>query len=161
MSDRNDRRGAVPPSPPVASHPELCVGAIVIDDGCLLLIRRGRGAGVGLWSVPGGRVEMGETMVAATVRELAEETGLRGEAVRHLGWVERIGGGYHFVIHDYLVAVGDRRGARAGDDAAELAWVPLERVAGLPGIVPGLADFLRQQMIAGPARTTAAAIGIR
>lgn len=130
-----------------SAHPELCVGAIVIDDGCLLLIRRGRGAGVGMWSVPGGRVELGETMRAATARELAEETGLDGVVTKHVGWVERIGGGHHFVIHDYLVTVPGRAGARAGDDASEVAWVPLDQLDQLPGIVAGLTDFLRQHAI--------------
>ncbi len=126
-----------------ASHAELCVGAVVVVAGKLLLIQRGRGAGVGLWSIPGGRVEYGETLSAAVLRELAEETGLVGHHPRHLGFVERIGPDWHFVIHDFAVTVDDRQAAVAGDDAAAIAWCRLDRVADHQGVVPGLVDFLR------------------
>jgi 8-oxo-dGTP diphosphatase len=121
-----------------SSHPELCVGAVVVVDGSLLLIERGRGAGAGMLSVPGGRLEQ------AVLRELYEECGLTGDVVRHLGFVERLDDNWHFVIHDYLVHV-DRGGlvaARAGDDAAAVVWVPLEAVHSTQGIVPGLVAFL-------------------
>ncbi|MDP1792965.1 MAG: NUDIX domain-containing protein, partial [Acidimicrobiales bacterium] len=58
------------------SAPQVCVGAVVVDDDQLLLIRRGHGPAAGEWSVPGGRVEFGELMVEALVREVKEETGL-------------------------------------------------------------------------------------
>ncbi|MHB1912084.1 MAG: NUDIX domain-containing protein, partial [Acidimicrobiales bacterium] len=57
-------------------RPEVCVGAVVVDDDRLLLIRRGHGPAAGEWSVPGGRVEAGETLAEAVVREVLEETGL-------------------------------------------------------------------------------------
>jgi 8-oxo-dGTP diphosphatase len=134
-----------------SSHPELCVGAIVIRDASLLVIRRGRGAGVGMWSVPGGRVELGETMEAAVVRELSEETGLAGRVLRYLGWVERIGHGYHFVIHDYLVDVdvdvdGDTA-TIAGDDAADVGWIALDELEATSDLVPGLVEFLREHSL--------------
>lgn len=122
--------------------PEVCVGAIVVRDGHLLLVRRGRGVGQGGWSIPGGRVEAGETLAEAVVRELREETGLSGTCGRFVGWVERIGADHHFVIHDFEVAVTSADGAVAGDDAAEVAWVAVQDVAGRPGLVDGLARFL-------------------
>src|ERR1700736_6347551 len=90
-----------------AARPEVCVGAVATVDGCLLLIRRGHGPAAGEWSVPGGRVEAGETMAEAVVRELAEETGLAGVCGAPLGWVERIDDAYHFVIVDFLVVILD------------------------------------------------------
>lgn len=124
--------------------PEVCVGAIVVADGRLLLVRRGRGVAQGFWSVPGGRVEPGETVAEAVVRELREETGLEGVCDQFVGWVERIGAEHHHVILDFEVDVLSVDGARAGDDAAEVAWVPVEDVAELRDLVDGLAEFLHE-----------------
>ena len=121
---------------------ELCVGAVAVTDGALLLVRRGRGPGSGLWSVPGGRVEAGETVRQAVVREVAEETGLHTECGDLLGWAERIGPRHHFVILDFLVTVRGQRHPVAGDDAAEAGWFPLPSVSQL-ALVDGLAGFLR------------------
>jgi ADP-ribose pyrophosphatase YjhB (NUDIX family) len=128
------------------SAPEVCVGAVVVHDGRLLLVRRGRGAGVGLWSIPGGRVEWGETLEQAVAREVAEETGLEVLVGEWLGWVERIGTEHHFVIHDFRAALppGSPPEAAAGDDAAEVRWVPLTTLADGPDVVPGLVPFLRE-----------------
>src|SRR4051794_34091092 len=82
-------------APSAAMSPQVCVGAVVVEDGQLLLIRRGRGPGQGEWSVPGGRVEDGELLAEAVVRELAEETGLEGVCGELIGWVERLGEGHH------------------------------------------------------------------
>jgi ADP-ribose pyrophosphatase YjhB (NUDIX family) len=127
-----------------SAHPEVCVGAVVVHEGCLLLVQRGRGAGIGLWSIPGGRVELGETLVAAVRRELIEETGLVAGGVRYLGHVERIGLGWHFVIHDFLVEVTSSTGLRAGDDADAAEWVPLGKLSAVEGVVPGLVEFLEE-----------------
>jgi mutator protein MutT len=119
------------------------VGAIVVVDDCLLLIRRGRDPGAGEWSVPGGRVESGETLAEAVVRELAEEAGVEGVCGELVGWVERVGHDHHYVILDFACTLLDDREPVAGDDAVEVAWVPLTDVAEQP-LVDGLAEFLHQ-----------------
>jgi 8-oxo-dGTP diphosphatase len=126
--------------------PEVCVGAVAVDNERLLLVRRGRGMAAGLWSVPGGRVEAGETLAEAVVRELSEETGLEGVCDRFLGWVERVGDDHHFVILDFVVEVLEGGDPVAGDDAAEAQWVPLPEVADYP-LVDGLAEFLHEHGI--------------
>jgi 8-oxo-dGTP diphosphatase len=134
---------------PVRLRAETCVGAIAVDAGRLLLVRRGRGVGVGRWSIPGGRVEPGETLAQAVVRELREETGLAGACGVLVGWAERIGDDHHFVILDFLVSVPAGTEPVAGDDAAEAAWVALADV-GTRSLVDGLEDFLLQHGILGP-----------
>jgi len=119
------------------------VGAVAVDDDRLLLVRRGRAPGAGRWSVPGGRVEPGETLAEAVVRELAEETGLEGVCGSLVGWVERIGDDHHFVILDFAVEVLEPDRAAPGDDADEVAWVPLADVVDLT-LVDGLAEFLHE-----------------
>ena len=121
-----------------------------MHDGRLLLIRRADDPGRGLWSVPGGRVEAGETLAEAVVREVREEAGLEVVCDRFLGWVERIDEAHHFVILDFAVTALDPSRVRLdlcrGDDAAEAAWVPLEDVTDYP-LVDGLADFLAEHAI--------------
>ncbi len=130
-----------------APRPEVCVGAVVVEDDQLLLIRRGRGPAAGEWSVPGGRVEHGETLADAVVRELAEETGLEGVCGELVGWVERFGDEHHHVILDFTVTLLDPAATPvAGDDAAEVAWVPLADVAE-QRLVEGLAEFLHDNGI--------------
>jgi 8-oxo-dGTP diphosphatase len=117
------------------------VGAVVVEDDDLLLIRRGHGPAAGEWSVPGGRVEPGETLAEAVLRELEEETGVEGLCGPLLGWVERIEEDHHLVILDFTVTLLERQEPVAGDDAVEAAWVPLAEVAELR-LVEGLAEFL-------------------
>jgi 8-oxo-dGTP diphosphatase len=127
-------------------RPELCVGAVVIDDDRLLLIRRGHGPADGEWSIPGGRVEWGETLAEAVVRELSEETAISGVCGEFVGWVERMGDGFHHVILDFRVIALDPTDPVAGDDAREAAWVSLAEVASL-NLVEGLAEFLHDNGI--------------
>jgi len=127
-------------------RPTVAVGAVVVDHDRLLLVRRGRGPAAGWWSVPGGRVEAGETLAEAVTRELREETGLDGVCGPMLGWVERIDADDHFVILDFEVTlVGDDQPV-AGDDAAEARWVELHEVAEM-ALVDGLAEFLHDHGI--------------
>ena len=122
--------------------PELSVGAIAIVGGRLLLVKRGREPARGRWSVPGGRVEWGETLADAVTRELEEETGLEARCGPLVGWVERIGPSHHYVILDYRVdVVSDPGAVRAGDDADDAAWVALDQLSELP-LVDGLLPFL-------------------
>ncbi len=128
-------------------RPEVCVGAIAVHDQRLLLVRRGHGPAAGEWSVPGGRVESGETLFEAVVRELAEETQLEGVCDHFVGWVERIGDEHHFVILDFAVTVLDPASAPvAGGDAAEAAWVSLAELSDYR-LVDGLAEFLRDHAV--------------
>ncbi len=127
-------------------RPEVCVGAVAVFDEAILLVRRGRGTAQGTWAVPGGRVEPGETLAEAVVRELAEETGLTGVCDYLVGWAERIGPGYHYVILDFSVTLLSDTDPVAGDDAAETRWVPLSQVADLT-LAEGLAEFLHDHGI--------------
>ena len=122
--------------------PVVAVGAVAVVDDTILLVRRGRGPAQGEWSVPGGRVEPGEPLHVAVVREVAEETGLEVVVDHFLGWVERFGVEDHFVILDFAVTPLDSTQLLvAGDDAAEAAWVPLSDLGDLR-LVDGLFEFL-------------------
>lgn len=122
-------------------RPEVCVGAIATRGNDLLMVRRGHGPGAGQWSVPGGRVERGETLAEAVVRELDEETGLQGLCGPFMGWVERIDERDHFVILDFEVVILSTEDPVASSDAAEARWVPVWEVPEL-NLVDGLAEFL-------------------
>jgi 8-oxo-dGTP diphosphatase len=127
----------------VKVRPEVAVGAVAVDHGRLLCIRRGHGPGAGLWSLPGGRVEAGETLYEAVVREVMEETALEVVVDRFVGFVERINDGYHYVILDFAVTLLDLDADPVpGDDAAEALWVPFEDLGDLR-LVDGLYEFLR------------------
>ena len=123
------------------SGPELCVGAVVVRPGAILLIRRGSPPGEGLWSVPGGRVQRGESLVDAVRRELQEETGLDGEVGDAVGWTELIGRRRHYVIVDYRVTVVPDALPTAGSDAADAAWVAFDDLENWD-LVDGLIQFL-------------------
>ena len=123
-----------------------CVGAVVHDErGRLLLIRRGHAPSAGLWSVPGGRMEAGETQEHAVVRELAEETGLVVHPVRPLGAVRIDGEGVVFTVTDWLCTLADPgQQPVAGDDADDAAFVDAAGLAALdmaPGVVTALSGW--------------------
>jgi 8-oxo-dGTP diphosphatase len=122
-----------------------CVGAVIKDDqGRLLLIKRGHEPGAGLWSVPGGRVEPGETDAEALVREMREETGLAVQAGPLLGRVRRpAAGGQESAILDIRDYAATVTGGTLcpGDDAAEARWVAVSELPSLP-ITEGLVEAL-------------------
>ncbi len=120
------------------------VSGVALDSGRVLLVRRGRGAYAGHWSLPGGRVEPLEPLRDALVRELAEETGLKVEVRRLAGVNEAIDpkGDWHYVIVSYFVDVkGGNPGA--GDDADELRWVERSELPDLE-LTPHLERYLDQ-----------------
>lgn len=129
-----------------------CVGGIVFDERPMgrriLLVRRGREPAKGTWSVPGGRVEAGESHEAATAREVLEETGLEVLVGRLVGTVERDApGGRVYVIHDHecrLAPGAEADAVRAGDDADDAAWFTPDELRTLdcaPGLVEALTGW--------------------
>src|SRR5271156_112954 len=117
-----------------------CVGAVIKDgQDRLLLIKRGHEPGAGLWSLPGGRIEPGETDAEALVREMREETGLAVKPGRLLGRVQRPGlAGDVIDIRDYAATVTGGT-LRAGDDAADARWVAAPELATL-AVTEGLLE---------------------
>lgn len=129
--------------------PIVAVGGVAVDaSGRVLLIQRGHEPGLGLWTIPGGRVELGESLAEACVRELREETGLEVRVDRHLLTLDRIGRDergevtYHFVIVDYLVGVTGGSLCAAGD-ARAAAWLSLAEAEARPHTA-GLLAVLEQ-----------------
>jgi 8-oxo-dGTP diphosphatase len=108
-------------------RPIVGVGGVVIADGRALLIKRGHPPLQGEWSIPGGTLEVGETLVEGVERELVEETGVRARVVDLIEVFERVfrdeagKAKYHFVILDYLCESVDGE-ARAGSDVTDVAW---------------------------------------
>jgi ADP-ribose pyrophosphatase YjhB (NUDIX family) len=123
-----------------------CVGAVVLDDaGRLLLVRRGREPNRGLWSLPGGRVEPGESDAEAVAREVLEETGLRVRVGAVVGRVRiPAGTGLVYDVADHRCTLADpRQDARAGDDADEVLFADAATLAGL-SCTPLLVETLRE-----------------
>ncbi len=114
-------------------RPILGVGAIIMDEGRVVLVERGNEPLQGIWSLPGGVVETGEYLKDAVRREVREETGLEIEPVRAVEIFERImpdpGGRieYHYVLVDYLCKVTGGALA-AASDAKRAEWVPRDQL---------------------------------
>ena len=116
------------------ARPFVGVGAVVFKDRRVLLVRRGHAPRKGMWSLPGGLQEVGETVFAAARREVLEETGLTIEIMELVDVVDSITrdaqdrARYHYTLVD--VRAEWRAGeAVAGDDAEAVAWAPLDDLA--------------------------------
>ena len=114
-------------------QPVVGIGAVIINQGKIALIKRGNEPSKGKWTIPGGLVELGESLEAAVIRETKEEVCLDVENPCLIGVVDNVDLDeqgkvkYHYVIIDYLVHV--KAGAiKAASDAAELRWVPFDEV---------------------------------
>lgn len=118
-------------------RPLVAVGAIVVKDERVLLVKRSKPPGEGLWAIPGGRVELGETLQQAAEREIMEETGLTIQAkdpVYTFEVIERDAAGkprFHYVILD-LIAEYVEGELSASDDASEARWVSSRELERLP-----------------------------
>ena len=140
--------------PQLAVRPQIAVGGVAFDsEGRVLLVQRGRPPGEGLWTLPGGRLELGELLRDAVVREVQEETGLVasvGELVELVERVIRDDAGdisYHYVIADFLVVITAGL-LRPGDDARDARWCDDRAVRELPltaGLLPVLARAKRMR----------------
>jgi ADP-ribose pyrophosphatase YjhB (NUDIX family) len=147
--------------------PIVGVGGVVIEDGKALLIRRGNEPLMGQWSIPGGTLELGETLLEGTARELKEETGLEVKVLEMIEIFERINFGrgadetfttleerrkprFHFVIVDYLCEriAGD---AVAGGDVTDVAWASEDELEKF-GLTPTATRVIRKAF--SMARTT-------
>jgi len=130
-------------------YPRVGVGAIVLHESRVLLVKRGQAPGLGLWSVPGGLVDLGETTVEAARREVEEETGLKVRIAGLVGVLDRVTRDaegrvrYHWVLIDYLAVPESIDTLTAGSDAAEVRWVTIDEADRLP-ITEGLVDMIRR-----------------
>ena len=129
-------------------YPRVGVGAVILHDDKVLLVRRGQSPSYGKWSLPGGLVELGETIREAVEREIAEECGIKIRVVDVAGAIDRIvrdDAGrvrYHYVLVDYL-AYPESMDVVAGSDAGDAQWFEIERVAELD-TTQGLLDMIRR-----------------
>jgi ADP-ribose pyrophosphatase YjhB (NUDIX family) len=126
----------------MSAEPVRGAGAVIRDfAGRLLLIQRGHEPALGRWSLPGGRLEPGETSAQAVVREVREETGLDVEVSELLASVD-LG---PYLVDDFSVTVIGGQ-LQAGDDAADVRWCTPDEMATLP-LTDGLIEWLRQMKV--------------
>lgn len=123
--------------------PTIAVGGVIFNEEAVLLIRRNKAPAFGQWSVPGGKLESGESLIAACVREIREETGLSVTIKQIVAVVERRVENFHYVIIDFLAELNSNSALTPmpASDVSAAAWVPLKELAhydlveGLPEII--------------------------
>jgi ADP-ribose pyrophosphatase YjhB (NUDIX family) len=129
-------------------YPRVGVGAVILHEDKVLLVRRGQSPSFGKWSLPGGLVELGETTIEAIAREILEECGIKIQVVDVAGVITRVvkdDAGrvrYHYVLVDYL-AYPDSLDVVDGSDAGDARWFEIEGVANLD-TTQGLLDMIRR-----------------
>jgi ADP-ribose pyrophosphatase YjhB (NUDIX family) len=132
-------------TPPVQpNHPQLAVSAAIFRDGKILLVRRARSPAKGFYSLPGGRVEFGESLHAALHREVDEETSLKIEIVDLAGWrevVPGIGGGGHYLIMSFAArwSAGE---PVLNDELDDFRWLAPDTLGDLT-ITAGLQEIIQ------------------
>jgi 8-oxo-dGTP diphosphatase len=132
-------------------QPIIGIGIVIVRNCHMVLIKRGNEPSKGKWTIPGGLVELGESVEAAVIREAKEETCLdveKPELIDVVGNIDFDEDGkikYHYVIIDYLVHVkgGD---INAASDAEELRWVPFDEVEGY-NLTASFRLFFRQNRV--------------
>jgi ADP-ribose pyrophosphatase YjhB (NUDIX family) len=130
-------------SPVQPSYPQLAVSAAIFRDGKILLVRRARSPAKGFYSLPGGRVEFGETLHAALHREVAEETTLKIEIIDLAAWREVVpgtGGGGHYLIMSFA-ARWSRGEVVLNDELDDYKWLAPEALGELK-ITGGLQEVI-------------------
>jgi 8-oxo-dGTP diphosphatase len=130
-------------SPVQPTHPQLAVSAAIFRDGNILLVRRARSPAKGVYSLPGGRVEFGETLHAALHREVDEETGLKIEIVDLAGWREVVpgtSGGGHYLIMSFAARWNFGEPV-LNDELDDFRWLAPDALDGL-AVTAGLQDII-------------------
>lgn len=129
-------------------QPGVGVGVVIVEDERILVVKRGKDPGAGTWAFPGGRLELGETLAEAAMREAREETNLEvepGEVLAVMDFIEADEEGdvrFHYVLIDVSA---ERVGGtlRPGDDSVDARWVGREELDELP-MAPRMAEMIRR-----------------
>lgn len=122
---------------PLPNRPIAAILAVVVRDGDVLLVRRANPPDAGLWGFPGGKIERGETLQDAALRELKEETGVSARVLRVFGALDALDRGddealrHHFILITALCQWTQGEPV-AADDALDARWIALDRLAELP-----------------------------
>ena len=139
-------------SPVQPSHPQLAVSAAIFRDGKVLLVRRARSPAKGFYSLPGGRVEFGETLHAALHREVDEETALKIAVIGLAGWREVLpetpGGGHYLIMSFASRWIGNE--PVLNDEHDDFKWLAPDAIGDI-GVTAGLQEVIQSaRRVLGP-----------